>query len=120
MSNPTALPRVRSVVPSVEFEIGGAVLTLRYNFSALHEAGANPFDGSLKTLLEGLTPQTAAHFVRCGMRASERTDWPDEKILEDLDMMAVAYIIGELTKQIEATANASGLPVGDKANPPMA
>ena len=120
MSNPTALPRVRSVVPSVEFEIGGEVLTLRYNFAALHAAGANPFDGSLSTMLQKMTPESAVHFLHCGMTPKDREAWPPDRILPDLDMMAIAGVIGALGKQTEDAARASGLPTVEDANPPVA
>lgn len=119
-SNPTALPRVRSVVPSLEFEIGGTTLRLRYNFAALHEAGANPFDGSLTKLLESMSPERAAAFIRAGMTTKDREEWPVEKLIEDLDHMAIASIIAAIGNQMEQAADQLNLPKGEGQNPPAA
>lgn len=119
-SNPTALPRVRSVVPSLEFEIGGTILRLRYTFAALYEGGANPFDGSVQELLKTMSPEKAVVFIRAGMSEADRAAWPAEKIIADLDHLAVASILGAISNQMEQAADQLNLPKSEGQNPPAA
>lgn len=120
MSNPTARPRIRSVVPAIEIELGSEVVALRYTFSAFQEAGANPFDGSLTRLLEGATPETAYGFLRCGMSPEDRGKWTDELLARECSPMLLAEVVNALSQQIKQSAEANGLQVDDNAERPPA